>query len=590
MPIDIDPLSFVMPNSVPMKAVINMQLRVGQKSLGMLSWLKNYKRASFGGDISAGVIVALMLIPQGMAYAIVAGLPPVTGLYASILPPIAYALFGSSMVQSVGPQAVTSLMIGSTLAALGATGSPLGLMLAAQMALIAGAALLLCGLLRLGFLANFLSRPVMSGFTAGAALSIAWGQVETLLGGAPLKLHLPSTEIGLGSLLVLWLAKRYLSALLLRLGINKAWADIVSKLVPVAVVTIATLAVSAFDLISADVKIVGAIPSGLPVLSFGVPRAHWHALLVPSLLIAFMVFLSSQSAGQTLAQKRNERIHTNHELLGLGAANLVSAVSGGFPVTGSISRSAVNYGAGANTPLASIISSILLALVLVAPTAWLSKLPLPALAATIILAVLSMIELGDLKEAWRYDRGDAAAYLTAIGGVLILGIEEGVILGVLLSFATLIWRTSRPHMAVVGRIPGSEHFRNVERHNVETLPDVIMLRVDAGLFFGNAEAVVEQIESLVAVHATTGQQIHHVVLVMSAVNLIDTTALHALRELNRSLNQAKIMLHFAEIKGPVMDRLRHSGLFQGELSGRVFLSSAQAYRSLAGIGEAENAA
>ena len=573
-----------------MKGVITMQERVGQKSLGMLSWLKNYKRALLGGDISAGIIVALMLIPQGMAYAIVAGLPPVTGLYASILPPIAYALFGSSMVQSVGPQAITSLMIGATLVTLGATGSPLGLALAAQMALIAGVALLLCGVLRLGFLANFLSRPVMSGFTAGTALSIAWGQVEMLLGGAPMSPNLPSAEVGLGSLLLLWLAKRYLSKLLLRLGMNKNWADISSKLAPVAVVGLATVAVGAFDLAAANVKIVGEIPSGLPAFSFAASSAHWHTLLVPSLLIAFMVFLSSQSAGQTLAQKRNERIHTNHELLGLGAANLVSAVSGGFPVTGSISRSAVNYSAGANTPLASIISSILLALLLVAPTAWLSMLPLPALAATIILAVLGMIDLGDLKEAWRYDRGDAAAYLTAIGGVLILGIKEGVILGVMLSFATLIWRTSRPHMAVVGRIPGSEHFRNVERHNVETLPDVLMLRVDAGLFFGNAEAVVEQIETLLAACVAQDRQIHHVVMVMSAVNLIDTTALHALRELNCTLGQSQIKLHLSEIKGPVMDRLQHSGLFKGELSGQVFLSTAQAYQSLSGAAEAENSA
>ncbi len=560
------------------------------QSLGMLSWLKNYRRGLLAGDVSAGAIVALMLIPQGMAYAIVAGLPPVTGLYASILPPIAYALFGSSMVQSVGPQAVTSLMIGATLATLGAAGSPLGLALAAQMALIAGAALLLCGVLRLGFLANFLSRPVMSGFTAGAALSIAWGQVEMLLGGIPLSPNLWSATVGLGSLLLLWLAKRFLAALLIRMGLNKTWSDILSKLAPVAVVGLATLAVGAFGLAAAGVKIVGEIPSGLPALSFAASSAYWRTLLVPSLLIAFMVFLSSQSAGQTLAQKRNERIHTNHELLGLGAANLVSAVSGGFPVTGSISRSAVNYTAGANTPLASIISSVLLALLLVAPTAWLSLLPLPALAATIILAVLGMIDLGDLKEAWRFDRGDAAAYLTAVGGVLILGIEEGVILGVLLSFATLIWRTSRPHMAVVGRIPGSEHFRNVERHSVETLPDALLLRVDAGLFFGNAEAVNEQIESLLADRAAQGLQTLHVALVMSAVNLIDTTALHALRGLNRSLHQRQIKLHLTEIKGPVMDRLQRSDLIERELTGKVFLSTAQAFQFLMGTTEEKNLA
>lgn len=558
-----------------------MQDRRGHLDPGMLSWLRNYRRASLAGDVSAGAIVALLLIPQGIAYAIVAGLPPVTGLYASVLPPIAYALFGSSMVQSVGAQAITSLMIGTTLATLAPTGSALSLILAAQMALIAGAILLLCGLLRLGFLASFLSRPVMSGFISGSALVIAGEQIPSLLGGSPMAIHPPSAAIGLGALLALWLAKQYLARLLVGAGFSAAWADMLSKLAPVAVVGVATITVVMLGLHHRGVAIVGTVPSGLPVIGFAASTEHWRALLGPSMLMAFVIFLFSQSAAQSLAQRRNERIHANHELLGLGAANLVSAVSGSFAVTGSISRSAVNYSAGANTPLASIVSAALLALILVAPTAWLSYLPLPVLAATIILAVLGMIDIAALKESWRYDRSDAAAMLAAIGGVLTLGVKEGVILGVVLSLATIIWRSSRPHMAVLGRIAGSEHFRNVNRHSVETLPSVLMLRIDADLFFGNADVIVEHLENLLKQRADQGLESRHVVLVMSAVNVIDTTALHALGELNRNLQQRGITLHLSEIKGPVMDRLQRSNFIGGLRDGQIFLSTAQAYEYLA---------
>ncbi len=554
-----------------------MHENVGHARLGMLSWFKNYQRASLAGDVSAGLIVTLLLIPQGIAYAILAGLPPVTGLYASILPPIAYALFGSSMVQSVGAQAITSLMIGSTLAALAPAGSGLSLVLAAQMALIAGATLLLFGVLRLGFLASFLSRPVMSGFTTGSALVIAGEQITPLLGGSLSKLHLAGMTIGLASLLALWLAKHHLATLLIRIGVSKNQADMLSKLAPVAIVAAATITVAALGLNRLGVAVVGVIPSGLPVIAFSVSAEHWRPLLRPSLLLAFVIFLFSQSAAQSLAQKRGERIYANHELLGLGAANLASALSGSFPVTGSISRSAVNYTAGANTPLASIISALFLGLILVAPTGWLSLLPVPVLSATIIIAVLSMVDLAALKESWRYDRSDAAAMLAAIGGVLVLGVEEGVILGVVLSLATIIWRSSRPHMAILGRIPGSEHFRNVDRYSAETLPDVVLLRIDADLFFGNADVVVEHLETLLQQREQMRAPVRHVVLVMSAVNVIDTTALHALVELNRNLQKRAITLHFAEIKGPVMDRLKRSNFIAGLTENQLFLSTAQAY-------------
>jgi SulP family sulfate permease len=545
----------------------------------MLLWLKHYRPELLAGDVSAGVIVALMLLPQGMAYAMLAGLPPVNGLYASILPAIAYALFGSSMVQSVGPMAITSLMTGTALAALAPPGSALSVVLAGQMALIAGVVLFLCGMLRLGFLAGFLSRPVMSGFITGASLLITGGQIEPLLGGPLAAIHLPSAIVGLSSLLALWLAQRYLVRGLGALGLPRSVADMVSRLAPVVVLVVATAAVGVLDLTRLGVQVVGEIPSGMPAIQLMLSADHWRSLLVPALLVAFMIFLSSQSAAQSLALKRGERILTNHELLGLGAANLASAVSGGFAVTGSISRSAVNYSAGANTPLASVISAGLILVVLWVPTTWVSLLPLPALAATIILPVLGMIDLTTLRDAWRYDRSDAGALLATSTGVVLLGVEEGVILGVVLSLATLIWRSSRPHIAVIGRIPGSEHFRNVERHQVDTLPEVLMLRIDADLYFGNVGVVFDHLESLLKARAAEGLRTRHVVLVMSAVSLIDTTGLYALIEINRSLQVQRIKLHLSEVKGPVMDRLQQSDLL-GQLGGQVFLSTAQAFRRL----------
>ncbi|MBQ5963106.1 SulP family inorganic anion transporter [Massilia sp. ZL223] len=542
----------------------------------MLQWLQHYRRAMLPGDISAGIVVAMMMIPQGMAYALVAGLPPVAGIYASIVPPVLYALFGTSSTQSVGPMAIISLMTASSLAPLAAPGSALYGVLAAQLALLAGVVLLACGLLRIGFLANFFSRPVMSGFTIGSAIVIAWGQVRPLLGGAPLEVHAPSAALGLGSLLLLFAARAWLAPLLRRLGLPATAADIGAKLAPMAAVVGATIAVAALGLDRMGVATTGAVPAGLPGLNLATSGAHWEQLLKPALLIGFMVFLISMSGAQALALKRPEKLGSNRELIGLGAANLGSALSGGFPVTGSISRSAVNFAAGANTQLASLITAGLLALALVAPTGWLALLPLPTLAATIIVAVLGMLDLSTLRTAWRYDRADAAALLATAGGVLVFGVEAGVVIGVALSMGALIWRASRPHIAVLGRIPGSEHFRNVDRFSTDTAPGLLMLRIDAGLFFGNVEAVNERVEEELAARPGT----RHLVLVLSAVNAIDTTALFGLAELNTSLLQRGVLLHLAEVKGPVMDRLKQSELL-GALNGEVFLSAATAWQKLA---------
>ena len=542
----------------------------------MLQWLQHYRRSMLPGDISAGIVVAMMMIPQGMAYALVAGLPPVAGIYASIVPPLLYALFGTSSTQSVGPMAIISLMTASSLAPLAAPGSALYGVLAAQLALLSGAVLLACGLLRIGFLANFFSRPVMSGFTIGSALLIAWGQVRPLLGAMPPAVHWPSAALGLGSLAVLVWARHYMAATLRRAGLAPVAADIGAKLAPMLVVIGATALVPLMKLEAVGVATTGSVPAGLPGLNLATSSAHWQALLQPALLIGFMIFLISMSGAQTLALKRGEKLGSNRELVGLGAANLGSALSGGFPVTGSISRSAVNFAAGANTQLASIITAALLALALVAPNGWLALLPLPVLAATIIVAVLGMLDLSTLTTSWRYDRADAAALLATGAGVLVLGVEAGVVVGVALSMGALIWRASRPHIARLGRIPGTEHFRNVDRYSTETAPGLLMLRVDAGLFFGNVEAVNERIEDELAARPDT----RHLVLVLSAVNAIDTSALFGLGELNASLRQRGVLLHLAEVKGPVMDRLKHSTLLQA-LNGRLFLSAAMAWDELA---------
>lgn len=540
----------------------------------MLTWLKGYRRELLAGDLGAGVLVVLMLVPQGMAYALVAGLPPVAGLYASILPALAYALLGSSMAQSVGPMAITSLMTATSLASLAPSGSALYGALAAQMALISGVVLVLCGLLRLGFLSSLLSRPVMSGFTSGAALVIAASQLKVLLGGPLQAINPFAASIGLLCLLLLWLTRSQLSRQLQRLGLATNSADMLGKLAPAAILLLATLLVWQQGWQTAGVALVGAIPAGLPELGLSLNLEQLRSLLAPSLLIGFMVFLSGQSAAVTLAQKRGERINTNHELLGLGAANVASALSGGFPVTGSISRSAVNFAAGANTPLASVITALLLAVLLVSPNAWLAWLPLPALAATIIIAVLGMLDFTTPRQAWRYDRADAVAWLATFSGVLLLGVEEGVMLGVALSLGTVLWRASRPHIAVLGRLPGSEHFRNIERYAAETHPQIVLLRIDAGVFFGNAELINDRV-----LQTLTGQT-RHLVLVMTAINLIDTTGLYALAELNQNLAARGIQLHLTEVKGPLMDKLKLSDLLLKPLSGRVFISAVSAFDQL----------
>lgn len=555
-------------------------------------WLKQYQSTWLADDVIAGAIVTVMLIPQSLAYAMLAGLPPQAGLYASLLPIFAYAIFGSSMTLAVGPVAVASLMTATALAPLAIAGSMDYAALAVILALLSGVMLFVFGVLRLGFLAYFLSHPVISGFISGSAVVIAIGQlkyifgintprggiittVDSLIVGLP-TLNISTTLLGCGALLFLFFARGYLATVLKHIGLSAKSADLSAKLAPMMAVIVATLIVNLGQLDQqAQVSIVGSVPAGLP--SLAIPSIQLHdiqALWLPALLISLVGFVESVSVAQSLALKRNQRITPNKELLGIGAANIASALSGGYPVTGGFARSVVNFSAGANTPAAGVVSAILMAMVVAVATSWFYYLPHAVLAATIIVAVLGLIDFKTLQQSWRYDRADAISLILTFFGVIFLGVEEGIVIGVVLSLAVVVWRSSRPHMAVVGRVPGTEHFRNIDRHDVELVHGLIALRIDESMYFANAQVLEDKIESLVAASSDT----RAVLLIMSAVNQLDSTALTMLDELEKNLQAKNISLQFAEIKGPVLDRLLNTDLGQ-RMQGRIFLSTHQAFLS-----------
>jgi SulP family sulfate permease len=565
------------------------------KRLSLPSWIVHYQRQWLSGDLTAGLIVTVMLIPQSLAYAMLAGMPPQVGLYASVLPLIAYALFGTSMTLAVGPVAVASLMTATALAPIAAAGSADYVALGVLMAFMSGLMLFAAGLLRLGFLAYFLSHPVISGFISGSAVLITMGQLKSLL-GIPLpsgnamdtlvalvrsidQIKPVTAGIGIATLVFLLFARKQLAPLLKRIGIAPKAAELLTRLAPMAAVIVATAYVAATGADrNGGVSIVGAVPAGLP--SLALPALQWHqmqSLWLPALLISLVGFVESVSVAQSLALKRGQRIDPDRELLGIGAANMASALSGGYPVTGGFARSVVNFSAGAHTPAAGVVSAMLMAAVIAGMTGWFHYLPHTVLAATIIVAVTALIDVAALKEAWHYDKADATSLLLTFAGVLLLGVEEGIVLGVALSLAVLVWRSSHPHMAVVGRVPGTEHFRNIERHRVETLPGLVALRVDESLYFANAQLLENKIEGLLQNESGT----RCILLILSAVNQLDTTALGTLTELEKSLASRGIALQLSEVKGPVLDRLRSTPLGQ-RMKDRIFLSTHQAFLAFAG--------
>jgi len=555
-------------------------------------WLRHYNRNLAGQDALAAIIVTLMLIPQSLAYAMLAGLPPITGLYASMLPLLLYALFGTSSSLAVGPVAVVSLMTAAALQPLFPAGSADYIAAAMLLALMSGVLLLCMAVLKLGFLANFLSHPVISGFISASAILIALGQLRHLLGlpaagdnalamavhlwqAAP-GTHWPTLLTGVCSLILLFLARFRFTSWLQRLGCNETLAGHIGRTGPVLILLLAILLASWLDLADAGVSVVGNVPTGLPSLTL----PSWNTalaiqLLPAALLISLVGFVESVSVGQTLAARRRERVEPNQELVGLGTANIASAISGGFPITGGFARSVVNHDAGARTPMAGAFSALGIALTVLLLTPLLHNLPHAVLAATIIMAVLSLMDLDALRRTWAYSRPDALAMAVTMLGVLLVGVEAGILLGVGLSLLLFLKRTSEPHIAVVGQLPGSEHFRNVRRHPVIQSPSVLSIRVDESLYFPNARYLEDQVAKQVSEHPG----VRHLVLMCSAVNLIDASALASLQAICERLREAHIQLHLSEVKGPVMDQLRRSP-FLDKLSGQVFLSQYAALLAL----------
>lgn len=558
----------------------------------ILSWGRVYTRQTLANDLLAAAIVTVMLIPQSLAYAMLAGLPPEAGIYASILPIILYAALGTSRALAVGPVAVVSLLTASAVGQVAAQGTAGYVAAALTLALLSGLMLLAMGLLRLGFLANFLSHPVIAGFISASGLLIAAGQLQHLLGVSAGGQTLPEIVMALISQLgrinpatlvigvaatgfLFWVRKGMRPAMR-RLGLSASAAGIAQKAGPVAAVIVTTLAVWGLGLQDRGVSIVGAVPQSLPPLTLpALSPDLLGALLVPALLISVIGFVESVSVAQTLAAKRRERIDPDQELIALGAANLGAAFTGGLPVTGGFSRSVVNFDAGAETPAAGAFTAMGLAVAAVALTPLIYFLPTATLAATIIVAVLSLVDLSILGRTWRYSRADFAAVAATIALTLGVGVEAGVASGVLISLLLHLYKTSRPHVAEVGLVPGTQHFRNINRHEVLTDPAIVTLRVDESLFFVNAR----YLEDLIQRRVTEGSAIRHVVLMFSAVNAVDFSALESLEAVNERLRDMGVSLHLSEVKGPVMDRLRATH-FLRDLTGQIFLSQFDAWQAL----------
>ena len=560
--------------------------------LPVLTWGRTYTRQSFTNDLTAAIIVTIMLIPQSLAYAMLAGLPPQMGLYASILPITLYAVFGTSRSLAVGPVAVVSLLTAASISRIATPGSDDYIVAAIALAFLSGVLLVAMGVFRLGFMANFLSHPVIAGFITASGLIIAASQLKAILGISAEGHNLVQLAESLwahrqdinwitaliGSLTTAFLfwVRKGLLPLLLALGLSEPVAKIMAKAGPVAAIVATTALVWLLDLQSYGVKIVGSVPQGLPPLTM--PKFSldlWSSLLTSAVLISVIGFVESISVAQTLAAKKRQRIDPDQELIGLGAANIGASFTSGFPVTGGFSRSVVNYDAGAETPAAGAYTAGGLIFASVFLTPLIFFLPRATLAATIIVAVLSLVDFKILGKAWRYSKADFTAVTTTMAITLVVGVEVGVITGVLVSILIHLYKSSRPHIATVGQVPNSEHYRNILRYDVITQPHILSIRVDESLYFANARFLEDHLFA----RATQQPQLRHVVLMCSAINDIDMSALDSLEAVNARLRDMGVSFHLSEVKGPVMDRLTGTE-FLAQLTGDIFLSQKRAIDQL----------
>jgi len=549
-----------------------------------LAALHEYARSALRDDVGAALIVSVLMIPQGLAYALLAGLPPQVGLYASLLPLIAYAALGSSPALAIGPAAVLALMTGQAIASVtpGVDPHAAALVLAAEV----GALLAIAAWLRLDALASLLSVPVLRGFEAGATLSITLSQLPLLLGASARGSNLPDVVqawwhasrpwlpltalYGVTAVLVLWLARTHATRWLAQ-RMSEHRAVMLVRLAPLLVLMLAIAIAALSNAGAKGVALVGALPALTP--SFGVPMlraALWWQLLPSASLIALVAFVSSLVIAEALARRQGMRIDPRRELAGLAGANLVASISSGMPVAGSFSRSVVYVDAGARTRMAGVYTAFAMALAMLLLAKPIAALPTAVLAATIIVAVWSGLDMQPFREAWRYSRSECILMCVVAALTLLVDAAWALGVGVAASIALLLQRTARPHVALIGRVPGTEHYRNVGRYDVELTPGVVGLRIDESLLFTNAR----QLSDVVAQHVALHPDAQRVVLLMSPVNRIDFSGLEALRALQNTLAERGIRLDLSEVKGPVLDALR-SGTWEQWFRGRVFLSHHQ---------------
>ena len=558
----------------------------------IFTWLKTYSRQDFNGDLFAGIITAILLVPQGIAYAILAGLPPQLGLYASILPPVIYVLLGTSRTLSVGPVSIAAIMIAGVLNSpeVSVLGQPVesALILSAESGLI----MLLMAVLKMGGLVNFISHPVLTGFTSGASLLIIGSQLPQLVGlksfecngvwpcykESLLNYNSETLLLGVAAIVLLVFFGKPLIWLLKKNRVKPSLVIAMSKCGPLLTVLISTLVVVYFKELGA-IKVVGAVPSGFPTLNLNfIASEHWRLLLPSAAFIALIAYVESVAIAKVTANLRSEKIAPNQELIALGMANLTTAISGGMPVAGGFSRTMVNFSAGARTQIAMLIAAGILAIAVMFCAPLFQNIPKAALAAIILVAIIPLVRLDKIIETWRYDRGDGLAECVTLLGVLVLGIEEGITLGVILTFVSYLRKTSQPHIAVVGRIPNTGHYRNIKRHKVETWPHLLLLRIDESITFAN----VNFIENFITAELNRQEAIEHVVFILTSVSDIDATALEALENLNKSLRDIGIIMHLSEVKGPVFDKLEKTHLFSQLKPGKIFFHTEQAIVELAG--------
>ncbi|MDC0394991.1 sulfate permease [Alphaproteobacteria bacterium] len=559
----------------------------------IVKWARAYNRVILGDDLLAAFIVTIMLIPQSLAYALLAGLPAEIGLYASMLPLVAYTIFGTSSALAVGPVAVVSLMTAAAISNLNIL-EPSDIILAAGiLAALSGIILVLMGFLKLGFLANFLSHPVISGFITASGIVIAISQLKHIFGITAAGHTLPQIVqslmlniqqfngytacIGIISIgFLLWM-RLFVNSILLKIGIASNAVSFLTKLGPVLIIISTIIITKWLALDQQGVAVIGFVPSQLPQLGFPtITSGLWVELMASAFLISIIGFVESVSVAQTLAAKKRQHIDPNQELIGLGAANIASAASSGYPVTGGFARSVVNFDAGAATPAAGAFSALGIALATLFLTPWLFYLPKAVLAATIIVAVLSLVDFTILRKTWIYSKSDFGAVALTLFGTLAFGVEIGVLLGVASSLLLYLLKTATPHIAIVGQVADSEHFRNVNRHSVRTWSNLLSIRIDQSLYFANARAL----EDFITGSLSHNSEIEHVILQCTAINEIDASAIESLEAIIHKLDLMEVCFHLSEVKGPVMDRLKRID-FQSHLTGSIFLSHIDAIRKLA---------